>query len=49
MTLAPEVLLGFFKGEQQSGAVEREEVNMPGNRGDIVDIGERGVEKNVAE
>jgi len=33
MTFAPEVFLGFFKGEQQSGAVKGDEVSMLGDRG----------------
>ena len=49
MAFAPEVFLGFFKGEQQSGAVEGEEVNMLGNRGEVVDVGERRVKEQVAE
>ena len=35
IAFAPEVFLGFFKGEQQSCAVEGEEVNVPGDRGAV--------------
>jgi len=35
VTFALEMFLGFFKGEQQSCAVEGEEVNVPGDRGAV--------------
>jgi hypothetical protein len=49
VAFAPEVFFDFFEGEQKSCAVEGEDVNMPGNRGEVVDVVERRVKEQVAE
>ena len=48
VALAAEVFFHFFE-QQQSRAVEGEEVNMPRNRGEVVNVSERRVEEEAAK
>ena len=49
MAFAPEIFFYFFKRQQDDGAVKCEEIDMPGHRGEVVDVGERGVEEKITE
>src|SRR3990172_8901223 len=49
MAAAPVVLLDLLEHQQKHGAVESEEVDMPRQRSEEVEAGQRRVEEEVAE
>jgi hypothetical protein len=49
VALPSEVFLGLFKNQQQERSVKREEIDVPGDRGEVVDPRKRGVKEDVAK